>query len=73
MRKTFDYRQRAEECAKWAADAANEEARKLWREMESYWRKRGGDPHFEERQRTMTGLMSELEKGPRLPVSTPHA
>ena len=72
MRKTFDYRKRAEECAKWATDAANEEARKLWREMESYWRKRGGDPYFGEAQRAMTGLMSELEKGPRVTISAPR-
>ncbi|MGH6768086.1 MAG: hypothetical protein ACRECO_03580 [Xanthobacteraceae bacterium] len=40
MAKTFDYRERADECALHAATAANDRAREVWGEMERYWRKR---------------------------------
>jgi hypothetical protein len=40
MAKTFDYRKRADECSLRAATASNDQAREVWREMESYWRKR---------------------------------
>jgi hypothetical protein len=33
-----DYKRRADDCARWAAEAASEPARGHWRKMEAYWR-----------------------------------
>jgi hypothetical protein len=37
---TFDYQERIRECAQWAEQAANDQAKVLWKEMERFWRQR---------------------------------
>lgn len=37
---TFDYRERISECQQWAEKAANGQAKRLWKEMERFWRER---------------------------------
>jgi hypothetical protein len=37
---TFDYQERINECAQWAEQAANDQAKVLWKEMERFWRQR---------------------------------
>jgi hypothetical protein len=37
---TFDYQERVRECAQWAEQAANDQAKVLWKEMERFWRQR---------------------------------
>jgi hypothetical protein len=36
----IDFRQRADDCALYAATAHNDRARDVWVKMEQYWRKR---------------------------------
>jgi hypothetical protein len=36
----FDYQQRINECAQWAENAANDQAKEIWKEMERFWRQR---------------------------------
>ena len=40
MRKTFDHKQRADACARWARIAVNDRARDVWLTLEQYWRQR---------------------------------
>ena len=41
---TIDFQQRIIECSKQAGSAPNEEARKIWRRMEEFWRQRAFQP-----------------------------
>ena len=43
MGKSFDYEQRAKECAQHAETAANGQARKVWQDMQAYWLKRAAE------------------------------
>ena len=36
----FDYRERISECQHWAENAANDQAKELWKQMERFWRER---------------------------------
>lgn len=40
----IDYQQRIIECSRQAGSAPNEEARKLWRQMEEFWRQKAFRP-----------------------------
>jgi hypothetical protein len=43
MRKKFDFKERADECALRAATARNDRAREVWVKMEEYWRRRAAN------------------------------